>query len=246
MTGTRYSSRNPIPREELCCISDDYADLFSTKPINLERFTNLNQRNPCGNDMNYPVYKTGGCMSDEYDLKKATYSLAKHEAGHWLAAHKLGWDPKEIGIRVPQRSGAHYAYTMSSYRTDLKDMDDVRHYAGGRVKILYSGCYAEHYDGSDFDKTTIMKEMGQGGGAYSDFWKAEEIYFFYYNCLSVKPGWEKAFEPIITDVQITIEMHYDFLDSVGSYAASVAKTAGQEITIPPEILVEIFNKSRVR
>lgn len=242
----KHLNGNPIPREKLCCVRDFCDDLFVKSSINVERFTYLNQCNPCAADMNYPVHKTGGCMSDKYDLKKATYSLAKHEAGHWMAAHKLGWNPKEIGIRVPQRLGAHYAYTMSSYRTDLKDMDDVRRYAGGRVKILYSGCYAEHYDGSEFDKATIMKEMGQGGGAYSDFWKAEEIYFFYYNCLSVKPGWEQAFEPIITDVQMTIEMHYDFLDAVGAYAASIAKTEGQEITISSKILVEIFNKSRVR
>nr|WP_179373858.1 hypothetical protein [Klebsiella pneumoniae] len=56
----------------------------------------------------------------------------------------------------------------------LREIITVRDYARGRVKVLYCGAYADGYDGYNFDYERIGREMGRTGGAYSDFWKAEE------------------------------------------------------------------------
>ncbi|SYD66189.1 hypothetical protein [Klebsiella pneumoniae] len=41
-------------------------------------------------------------METEYDFKAGTYDIAKHEAGHWLCAMALGWEPRSIHIMVPE------------------------------------------------------------------------------------------------------------------------------------------------
>ncbi|EMM0382372.1 hypothetical protein RI820_004882 [Pluralibacter gergoviae] len=181
-----------------------------------------------------------------FDFKKGVYRIARHEAGHWLAAYTLGWSPRKIELRVPSEPNAHYGYALCSYKVDLRSIDDVRKYARGRVKILYSGAYADGYDGYSFDYEAISHELGRTGGAYSDFWKAEEIYFFYYNCLENKKDWEEEFYPIVNDVQLMIQMYHEFLDAVGIYAVSKAHKMGDIIEIPPNILEEIFIKSRIR
>lgn len=185
-------------------------------------------------------------MINEYDFVTAAGHIAKHEAGHWLAAFKLGWNPRGIGLKVPSHAKDHMGYSETSHKVDLSSIEDVRIYARGRVKILYSGVYAEHFDGKDFDHESIMRDMGRGGGAFSDFWKAEEIYFFYYNCLEIKSEWEKEFQPIICDVQLMIEMHYDFITSVANYVMARANFVGQNIEISSSDLIRIFKNSAIR
>lgn len=185
-------------------------------------------------------------MINEYDFVTAAGNIAKHEAGHWLAAFKLGWNPRGIGLRVPSHAKDHKGYSETSHRVDLSGIDDVRYYARGRVKILYSGVYAEHFDGKDFDNASIMRDLGRGGGAISDFWKAEEIYFFYYNCLDIKGTWEQEFQPIICDVQLMIEMHYDFITSVAKYVMARANFVGQSIEVSSSDLISIFKNSTIK
>ena len=88
--------------------------------------------------------------------------------------------------------------------------------------------------------------MGSGGGAFSDFWKAEEIYFFYYNCLETKGAWDKEFEPVICDVQLMIEMHYDFITSVAKYVMARANFVGQSIEVSSSDLIEILKSSAIK
>ncbi|MGF0954422.1 hypothetical protein ACQSC4_24995, partial [Klebsiella pneumoniae] len=86
-----------------------------------------------------------------YDYKKAVYRIARHEAGHWLAAYILGWDPKKIELKVPSSENSHYGYALCAYKVNLETICDVRDYARGRVKVLYCGAYADGYDGYNFD-----------------------------------------------------------------------------------------------
>lgn len=184
-------------------------------------------------------------MINEYDFVTAAGHIAKHEAGHWLAAFKLGWNPRGIGLRVPSHAKDHMGYSETSHKVDLSSIEDVRDYARGRVKILYSGVYAEHFDGKDFDHESIMRDMKRGGGAYSDFWKAEEIYFFYYNCLDTKGEWDEEFQPVICDVQLMIEMHYDFITLVAKFVMARANFVGQRIEISSTDLIRLFENSAI-
>lgn len=184
-------------------------------------------------------------MTEQYDFKNATYQIGKHEAGHWLAAFKLGWKPRNIEIRVPFNEKGHFGSTLTSFKTSLTSIADVRSYALGRVKILYSGAYAEHFDGKEFNSDSILSDFQPGGGAYSDYCKAEEIYFFYHNCLEHSLGWEEEFKPIIYDVQLMVQMHFNFINSVALHLAEMAHQPGDVITISGERLAEIFNSSKI-
>ncbi|MDN0031128.1 hypothetical protein [Serratia marcescens] len=184
-------------------------------------------------------------MDSSYNYKLATYQIAKHEAGHWLAAYKLGWGPRAISLRVPSHGRDHRGYAETSLSIDLKTIYDVRNYARGRVKILYSGVYAGSYDGTRFDFDEINKEVSPGGGAYSDFFKAEEIYFFYYNCLDKKKGWEEEFNPIIYDVELMVVMHHAFLDKIGTIFCSMATDIGKELVMSSDELVNVYNESPI-
>ncbi|MGS2997547.1 hypothetical protein AB2906_27115, partial [Escherichia coli] len=78
-------------------------------------------------------------MISEHDFVTAAGNIAKQEAGQWLAACKLGWNPRWIGLRVPSHAKDHNGYSETIHRVDLSSIEDVRNYARGRVKILYSG-----------------------------------------------------------------------------------------------------------
>ncbi|EPA6637428.1 TPA: hypothetical protein ACXIGT_001318 [Serratia marcescens] len=182
----------------------------------------------------------------DYDFKTATYNIAKHEAGHWLCANSLGWSPRDIVVRVPSHPKGHYGYALNAYRTSLAGIEDVREYSMGRVKVLYSGAYAENFNGDDFDHDQVMSDLMRGGGANSDFLKAEEIYFFYYNCLSNPRGWEIEFNPIICDVQLLIDMRYHFIDAVGRKFEKLAYQMGQELTMTRDELIKIYQDSPIR
>ncbi|MBC3250448.1 hypothetical protein H8I91_09255 [Serratia fonticola] len=181
-----------------------------------------------------------------YDFKAATYSVAKHEAGHWLCANSLGWEPRNIVVTVPSHKKDHYGYALNSYRTELNSLDDVRNYAMGRVKVLYSGVYAQHFDGCEFDHDKISRDLRRGGGANSDALKIDEIYFFYYNCLASPRGDAREFMPIICDVQLLIDMRYDFIDLVGRAFAGRASAPGEEIGMNREDLLAIYSASKIR
>jgi len=183
---------------------------------------------------------------EHYDFKAATYSIAKHEAGHWLCANSLGWSPRDIVVQVPSHTKGHYGYALSSYRTSLTAIEDVREYSMGRVKVLYSGAYAENFNGDDFDHEQVMRDLTRGGGANTDFLKAEEIYFFYYNCLPNPRGWEQEFKPIICDVQLLIEMRYHFIDAVGRRFEEMATEIGQKIIMGRSELLAIYNDTPIR
>ncbi|HFK8166099.1 TPA: hypothetical protein ACGZ2B_001988 [Citrobacter freundii] len=180
-----------------------------------------------------------------YDFKQGTYGIAKHEVGHWLAAFTLGWGPREIEIKVPFHAKGHFGSTSASFKTSLTEIESVRRYARGRVKILYSGAYAEHFDGKEFDTEAILADFAPDGGAYSDYWKAEEIYFFYYNCLENPKGWEAEFSPIISDVQMMIQKHYDFIHKVAKHLSEEASYPGQKITMSAAILEDMFKNSEM-
>lgn len=185
-------------------------------------------------------------METEYDFKAGTYDIAKHEAGHWLCAMALGWEPRSIHIMVPEHANGHYGYALTSRREHLQSLEDVRFYAMNRVKVLYAGVNAQHFNGSVFDGDSIRADMSRGGGANTDFMKAEEIYFFYYNCLSNPKGWEDEFHPLILDVQLLIRMNYDFILAVANRMMAMASAPGEEILLTGGELTSIYHSCDVR
>ena len=58
-------------------------------------------------------------------------------------------------------------------------------------------------------------------------------------------GWEEEFKPIIYDVQMMVQMHFNFINSVGLHLAEMAHQPGDVITMSGEKLVEIFNSSKI-
>lgn len=185
-------------------------------------------------------------METEYDFKAGTFDIAKHEAGHWLCAMALGWEPRSIHIMVPEHANAHYGYALTSRREHLQSLEDVRFYAMNRVKVLYAGVNAQHFNGREFDGDSIRADMSRGGGANTDFLKAEEIYFFYYNCLRNPKGWEDEFHPLILDVQLLIRMNYDFILAVANRMMGMARSPGEEILLTGEDLTGIYLSCDVR
>lgn len=65
----------------------------------------------------------------------------------------------------------------------------------GRVKVLYSGAYAENFNGDDFDHDQVMRDLTRGGGANTDFLKAEEIYFFIITACLIHEDGSKSLSP---------------------------------------------------
>ncbi|MEM7874402.1 hypothetical protein Q4R10_18625 [Morganella morganii] len=181
-------------------------------------------------------------ISDDFK-NKCVAPVARHEAGHWLAAYLFGWEPKGIAIKVPEEEDKHYSYAMTSHRVKIGSLDEVRDYARKRVIILYSGMYASSFNGRTFDMNKIQREIEPSGASYSDFWKAEEIYFFYYNTLSNPKSWNDEFLPIIRETEKIIVDNNKFLNAVSSIICTMAGDAGQTIELSYADLEAIYKES---
>ncbi|WP_406670218.1 hypothetical protein [Raoultella terrigena] len=64
--------------------------------------------------------------------------------------------------------------------------------------------------------------------------------------VAIQGDWESEFKPIVSDVQLLVQMHHDFLDKVGKYAESKAENVGDIIEIPPAIIESLLLESKIR
>lgn len=181
-----------------------------------------------------------------YDYKKVVYWIVRYEVGYWFVVYILGWDLKKIELKVFSLENSYYGYVLCVYKVNLEIICDVRDYVCGRVKVFYCGVYVDGYDGYNFDYERIGCEMGCIGGVYFDFWKVEEIYFFYYNCFESKGDWEYEFNFIVNDVKLLVRMYYDFFDFVGNYVKDKVLNIGDVIEIIFDIFKILFIESKIR
>lgn len=173
-------------------------------------------------------------------LERCVYPAVRHEAAHWLAAYLYGWGPRVIGIGIPESENTHHSYVQVSHSVQMSSIENVIDYTRKRLVILYAGMYAQHFDGCSFDNQAISNCVKPDGGSYSDFWKAEEIYFFYYNCLQNPAGWEVEFRPIVHEVKNLVITNNWFLEKVAREIGRRATHIGQEILVQPEELISMY------
>ncbi len=180
-------------------------------------------------------------ITEEFKLR-CIRPVARHEAGHWLAAYLFNWKPREMAILVPEAENKHHSYAMTSYAVKLETIEDVREYARKRIVILYSGMFASGFNGSYFDMDKIKRETEPDGGSYSDFWKAEEIFFFYYNTLKAPKSWNEEFSVIFDEVERIIIENNQFLDEISSIICEQSHTVGQLIELTHDDLDMIYKR----
>lgn len=170
--------------------------------------------------------------------------IVRHEAGHWLAAHVMGMNPKEIYIKIPINGLAESAYASTLSATELMDINSVANYLKSRIITLYAGVYAANYNRDGFDNEQVIKDLSSSGGGYTDYLKIEELYRLYKNITGDKQDYGKECHEFICNVGDIVVEGYEFTSSLVDYVLGEARYLGQEILIPKEKVIAIYNKSK--
>ncbi|WP_427167915.1 hypothetical protein [Citrobacter koseri] len=96
-----------------------------------------------------------------------------HEVGHWLSWKLQGGVVGPIEIINYSLSGPKGSTTII-HDWKIHDVNDVITFTKSRIITLWSGVYAQAFDGIAYNVATVRREFNAGGGGRLDWLKAHE------------------------------------------------------------------------
>lgn len=99
--------------------------------------------------------------------------IGKHEAAHYVAAKKLGFNTGDLSLEMTHMHEGHNGGSEIILSKDLNGIDDVVAYLRNRIVILYSGVLGESLNNGKVDNEYACEEINRG--AKDDFSKCREL-----------------------------------------------------------------------
>ncbi len=112
-------------------------------------------------------------MNIKAHVRQKLVRIAKHEAAHYVAAKKLGFDTGDLSLELTHFGEGHNGGSEIILSKDLNDINDVISYLRSRIIILYSGVLGESLNQGKVDHKYACKELTIG--AVNDFAKCREL-----------------------------------------------------------------------
>lgn len=161
-------------------------------------------------------------------------SVARHEAGHWLAWRLQGGDVEGIEFSVSQ-SGQPKGAAILRLERHIDDTAGTISFIKSRIITLWAGVYAQSFDGSDYNPD-VMGELFLRNGGRIDHIKAHEYLLLLKNLLHNESLENIHYELDQTTAALVAE-NFDEIIKIGNYIASVVKEIDRVYTFNTEILL---------
>jgi hypothetical protein len=173
---------------------------------------------------------------------KELQDIARHEAGHYIAARCLGFPAAEITLELQIFNG-HKAGSSVTVGQPLESLPAVVSYLRKRVQVLFAGALAESLRHGKVNQDYALKCLEEKGGT-NDFAKARELINLLRNIehhetmtpetaqAELDPLSEKAW----TDTISLVEGEADNIEALASQLAKEVKAVGTKFTISADML----------
>lgn len=122
----------------------------------------LNSHHPLNIDMSINKY-----------TKSKLLPIAKHEAGHWVAANILGFVVKDINFKIIDSFNNHKCSVVVKLDFSSFNASNIIDYCEKRIQVLYSGALAQSLNDGKVDDCELGRIIESN--ASSDMEKAREL-----------------------------------------------------------------------
>ena len=178
-------------------------------------------------------------MNISADRRQELVKIGKHEAAHYVAAKKLGFETGDLSLELTHMHEGHNGGSEIILSKDLKDIDDVVRYLRDRIVILYSGVLGESLNNGKVDNEYACEELNKG--ATNDDTKCRELLQILNNICFSSSTYEEAQNNLqaINDelwniAADIVQDENDIIEGLGRRIGSEIKSINKKFTLTNE------------
>lgn len=147
-------------------------------------------------------------------MDRIVNNVIRHEVGHWLSWRLQGGIVGDIEV-INYSSADPKGSATIIFDREFCHISDVIKFTRSRIITLWSGVYAQAFDGHEYNASIIKSEFGVGGGRL-DWLKAHEYLLLLKSLLGNKYSLECLHSEVDHETAVLIADNFDKIVKISS------------------------------
>lgn len=169
--------------------------------------------------------------------------IAIHEAGHFVAAKKLGFEVGETTMCLIDIYDTYECSVLMETSQRLPDISDIDQFLEKRVQVLFAGPMAQSLVDGKVDQAAVEHAMKNGEGR-EDEQKAAELIHLLRNIRYTTTADDTEFRQVVMTLsqdlwekaRVLVETEYETISVLGNHLAASVKFGGETYVFSKEQL----------